>query len=70
MFLDEDVPGGATAYMMQEVLEQQGGYQFLDAKPRTITAKANRGAYGSDGDYYCKPQVEESFDTIVEMILE
>lgn len=70
LFLDEDVPGGATAYMMQEVLEQQGGYQFLDAKPRTITAKANRGAYGSDGDYYCKPQVEEIFDTIVEMILE
>lgn len=54
IFMDEDVPGGATAYMMQQVLEQQKGYQFLDASPITITAKAHRCPYGSDGDYFTK----------------
>lgn len=59
IFLDEDVPGGTTAYMMQEVLEKQGGYQWLDSQPTTISAKAHRPAYGSDGDYWSKPNVEE-----------
>lgn len=59
VFLDEDVPGGASAYMMQEVLERQGGYRWLDSAPRTITAKAHRPPYGSDGDYFTKPNVED-----------
>ncbi|MCD8528707.1 MAG: transketolase [Chitinophagales bacterium] len=55
VFFDEDVPGGASAYMMQQVLEEQNGYKYLDAKPITISAKAHRGAYGSDGDYLASP---------------
>lgn len=70
VFADEDVPGGATAYMMQEVLEIQNGYQYLDAKPTTITAKAHRPAYGSDGDYFSKPNIEDVFDTIYLMLQE
>jgi len=64
VFADEDVPGGATAFMMQKVLEEQGAYQFLDAKPITITAKEHRPAYGSDGDYFSKPNVETIFDQV------
>jgi len=64
VFLDEDVPGGASAYMMQEVLEKQGAYKFLDSEPITIAAKAHRGAYGSDGDYFSKPNAEEIFEAI------
>ncbi|MBX2898399.1 MAG: transketolase [Cyclobacteriaceae bacterium] len=64
LFADEDVPGGATAFMMQEVLEVQGAYQFLDAAPRTLTAKEHRPAYGSDGDYFSKPNAEDVFDTV------
>jgi pyruvate/2-oxoglutarate/acetoin dehydrogenase E1 component/TPP-dependent pyruvate/acetoin dehydrogenase alpha subunit len=70
LFLDEDVPGGATAYMMQEVLEKQGGYQYLDAKPRTLSAKANRTAYGSDGDYFVKPNAEDVADLLLTMMVE
>jgi pyruvate/2-oxoglutarate/acetoin dehydrogenase E1 component/TPP-dependent pyruvate/acetoin dehydrogenase alpha subunit len=70
LFLDEDVPGGATAYMMQEVLEKQSGYQYLDAKPRTLSAKANRTAYGSDGDYFVKPNAEDVADLLLEMMME
>ena len=68
LFLDEDVPGGATAYMMQQVMEIQGGFRHLDAEPRTLTAKEHRPAYGSDGDYYSKPSAEEVFDVIYEMM--
>lgn len=64
VFLDEDVPGGATAYMMQEVLERQGGYHWLDAEPRTLTAKAHRPAYGTDGGYFSKPNVEDIFEAV------
>ncbi len=64
VFVDEDVPGGATAYMMREVLEVQSGYQWLDSEPRTITGTAHRPAYGSDGDYYSKPNVEQIFDAV------
>jgi 2-oxoisovalerate dehydrogenase E1 component len=70
VFADEDVPGGATAFMMQKVLEEQGGYQFLDSKPLTITGKEHRPAYGSDGDYFSKPSVEEVVDLIYEMMRE
>ncbi|MGC1240519.1 MAG: thiamine pyrophosphate-dependent enzyme [Chryseosolibacter sp.] len=63
-FADEDVPGGATSFMMQEVLEVQNAYQYLDAKPITITGKAHRPAYASDGDYFSKPNAEEMFEQI------
>jgi pyruvate/2-oxoglutarate/acetoin dehydrogenase E1 component/TPP-dependent pyruvate/acetoin dehydrogenase alpha subunit len=62
LFVDEDVPGGATAYMMRQVLEEQKGFWWLDAEPRTVSAKAHRPAYGSDGDYFSKPNREEIFD--------
>ncbi|HUR30079.1 MAG TPA: thiamine pyrophosphate-dependent enzyme [Saprospiraceae bacterium] len=68
LFLDEDVPGGATAYMMQEVLQNQDGYYHLDHQPRCLTAKAHRPAYGSDGDYFSKPNPEEVASVILEML--
>jgi len=70
VFLDEDVPGGASAYMMQQVLEIQNGYRYLDAKPVTITAQANRPAYATDGDYFCKPNPEDIFWIVYNMIRE
>jgi 2-oxoisovalerate dehydrogenase E1 component len=70
LFLDEDVPGGATAYMMQEVLERQGGFYWLDAAPRTLAAAAHRAAYGRDGDYWSKPNVETVFDAVYEIVRE
>ncbi len=68
VFLDEDVPGGATSYMMQKVIEEQSGYLYLDAKPLTITAKEHRAAYSSDGDYFSNPNAEDVFDTIYDMM--
>jgi len=70
IFADEDVPGGASAFMAQKVLEEQGAYEFLDAKPLTISAKEHRPAYGSDGDYFSKPNPEDVFDTIYEVMVE
>ncbi len=70
LFLDEDVPGGASAYMMQEVLERQRGYEFLDAPPKTLTAKPHRSAYSSDGDFYCKPNEWDIVHIVYEMIHE
>lgn len=70
LFIDEDVPGGATAYMMQEVIEEQGGYFHLDSPARTLSAKAHRPAYGSDGDYWSKPNPETVFDAVYEMMHE
>ena len=70
LFLDEDVPGGASAYMMQEVIEKQDGYFHLDSKPRTLSSKAHRPAYGSDGDYWSKPNSETVFDAVYEMMHE
>jgi pyruvate/2-oxoglutarate/acetoin dehydrogenase E1 component len=70
VFLDEDVPGGATAYMMRQVLETQGGYHWLDHPPRTETAKPHRPVYGSDGDYACKPNRESIFRAVYEMVRE
>jgi pyruvate/2-oxoglutarate/acetoin dehydrogenase E1 component/TPP-dependent pyruvate/acetoin dehydrogenase alpha subunit len=64
VFFDEDVPGGATAYMMQKVLEEQDGYKYLDAPPRTVTAKAHRAAYSTDGDYFSNPNAEDVFDAV------
>ncbi len=70
IFADEDVPGGATAFMMQQVLEVQGAYRYLDATPRTITAKEHRPAYGSDGDYFSKPNSEEVFEVVYNLMNE
>jgi pyruvate/2-oxoglutarate/acetoin dehydrogenase E1 component/TPP-dependent pyruvate/acetoin dehydrogenase alpha subunit len=70
LFLDEDVPGGATAYMMQEVLERQGGFHWLDSQPRTLTAAAHRAPYGRDGDYWSKPNVEDVFDAVYGLMAE
>jgi pyruvate/2-oxoglutarate/acetoin dehydrogenase E1 component len=70
VFIDEDVPGGAAAYMFNKVMEEQGAYRWLDCKPRTITAKAHRPAYGSDGDYFSKPNTEEIVEVIREMMAE
>ncbi len=70
VFLDEDVPGGGTAYMLQQVVEKQGAYFWLDSEPRTITAKDHRPAYGSDGDYFSKPNREQVFEVIYELMNE
>jgi pyruvate/2-oxoglutarate/acetoin dehydrogenase E1 component/TPP-dependent pyruvate/acetoin dehydrogenase alpha subunit len=70
LFVDEDVPGGTTAYMMQEVIEKQGGYYHLDSEPRTLSGKAHRPAYGSDGDYWSKPNAETVFDAVYELMNE
>lgn len=70
VFADEDVSGGATAFMMQKVLEEQGAYRWLDAQPLTIPAKDHRPAYGSDGDYFSKPNVEEIVDKVYAMMHE
>jgi 2-oxoisovalerate dehydrogenase E1 component len=70
LFIDEDVPGGTTAYMLQEVIEKQGGYYWLDSPPRTLPGKEHRPAYGSDGDYWSKPNVEQVFENAYEMMHE
>jgi len=70
LFLDEDVPGGTTAYMMQEVLEKQGAWQFLDSPPKTLTGKEHRPAYTTDGDYFSKPSAEDIFDEIYAIMKE
>ena len=64
LIVDEDVPGGCSAYLLQEIVEKQGAYKFLDSAPQTLTAKAHRPAYASDGDYYSKPSAEDIFETI------
>jgi len=66
--VDEDVPGGASAYILQQIIEQQNGYFQLDAAPITITARAHRPAYGTDGDYFSKPNVEEIYDQIFQLL--
>jgi pyruvate/2-oxoglutarate/acetoin dehydrogenase E1 component len=70
LFVDEDVPGGASAYMFNNVMEVQEGYRWLDVSPRTLTSKAHRPAYGSDGDYFSKPNVEEVIKVAKEMMAE
>ena len=64
LFLDEDFPGGGTAYMLQQVLENQDIFRYLDSEPATLSAKEHRGAFGSDGDYFCKPNAEDIINTI------
>lgn len=70
LVVDEDVPGGASAYLLQEIVENQNGYQHLDSKPQTLTSKAHRPAYGTDGDYFSKPSAEDIFEKIYEIMHE
>jgi hypothetical protein len=70
LFLDEDVPGGASAFMLQQVLEVQGAYQFLDSAPITLAAREHRAGYGQDGDYFSKPQVEDVLEAVLQMMRE
>jgi 2-oxoisovalerate dehydrogenase E1 component len=70
IFFDEDVPGGATAYMMQKVLEEQGGFRYLDTEPKTLTANDHRPAYSTDGDYFSNPNAEDVFELCYRMMLE
>ena len=70
LVIDEDVPGGASAFILQEILETQDAYRFLDSKPQTLTAKEHRPAYGSDGDYFSKPSLEDIFEKVYEIMHE
>lgn len=70
LFLDEDVPGGATAFMMQNVLDRDGGYRYLDSPPKCLSGKEHRPAYGTDGDYFSKPNSEDVFYAVFEIMHE
>lgn len=70
LVVDEDVPGGASAYLLQQILEVQKGYRHLDSEPQTLTSKAHRPAYGTDGDYFSKPSVEDVFEKVYELMHE
>ncbi|PAM93818.1 transketolase [Flavobacterium sp. IR1] len=70
LVIDEDVPGGASAYIMQQILEEQDAYKHLDSKPQTLAAKAHRPAYGTDGDYFSKPSAEDIFEKVYDMMHE
>ena len=70
MIVDEDVPGGASSYILQELLNNQNIYQYLDSEPRLVTAKEHRPPYGSDGDYTSKPSFEDIFDEIYNLMRE
>ena len=70
LFIDEDVPGGASAFMMQKVIEEQNAYRWLDSAPATLAAQEHRAAYGSDGDYFSKPSTDDVFDKVYDMIRE
>lgn len=70
LVVDEDMPGGASAFIMTEILEHQNGYQYLDSKPQTLTAKPHRPAYATDGDYFSKPSTEDVFEKVYAMMHE
>ncbi|MGV6829135.1 MAG: alpha-ketoacid dehydrogenase subunit alpha/beta [Flavobacteriales bacterium] len=70
LVIDEDVPGGASSYILNEIVEKQNGYQYLDSKPQTLTAKQHRPAYGSDGDYFSKPSQEDIFEKVYQIFSE
>jgi pyruvate/2-oxoglutarate/acetoin dehydrogenase E1 component len=70
LVIDEDVPGGASAFILQQIVEEQKGYNHLDSQPQTLAAKAHRPAYGTDGDYFSKPSVEDIFEKVYEMMHE
>jgi pyruvate/2-oxoglutarate/acetoin dehydrogenase E1 component len=68
LFVDEDVPGGATAYMMQKVIDEDGGFHHLDSEATCLTAKAHRPPFGSDGDYFSKPSAEDIIEKVYEIM--
>ncbi|NNK73764.1 MAG: transketolase, partial [Flavobacteriaceae bacterium] len=70
MVIDEDVPGGASAYILNDILNRQKGYQYLDSRPVTLTSKEHRPAYGSDGDYFSKPSAEDIFESVYAVLNE
>jgi pyruvate/2-oxoglutarate/acetoin dehydrogenase E1 component/TPP-dependent pyruvate/acetoin dehydrogenase alpha subunit len=70
IFIDEDVPGGATAFMMQKVIEEQDAYRYLDSEPKTLASKEHRPAYGTDGDYFSKPSTDDVFDAVYDIFHE
>ena len=70
LIIDEDLPGGASAYILQQIIEVQDGYTYLDSKPQTLTSKAHRPAYGTDGDYFSKPSTEDIYEKIFAMMNE
>ncbi|OWP86011.1 transketolase [Flavobacterium covae] len=70
LIVDEDVPGGAAAYILQQIVEEQKAYKYLDSQPETLTARAHRPAYGTDGDYFSKPSVEDIFEKVYEIMHE
>ena len=70
LVIDEDVPGGASAYILQKIIEEQDGYTYLDSKPQTLTSKAHRPAYGTDGDYFSKPSADDIYEKIYAMMSE
>lgn len=70
LVIDEDVPGGASAFILQQIIDEQGAYNYLDSKPQTLTAKAHRPAYGSDGDYFSKPSIEDIYEKVYAMMHE
>jgi pyruvate/2-oxoglutarate/acetoin dehydrogenase E1 component len=70
LVIDEDVPGGASAYIMQEIIENQNAYIHLDSKPQTLAAKEHRPSYGTDGDYFSKPSIDDIFDAAYQIMHE
>lgn len=70
LVIDEDVPGGASAYILQEIVEKQGAYEFLDSAPQTLAAQPHRPAYGTDGDYFSKPNAEDIFEKVYQIMHE
>ncbi|NAS13127.1 alpha-ketoacid dehydrogenase subunit alpha/beta [Poritiphilus flavus] len=70
LIIDEDVPGGCAAYLLQDIIERQGAYRYLDSAPQTLTSKAHRPAYASDGDYFSKPNAEDIFEKVYEIMHE
>ena len=70
LVVDEDVPGGASAYILQNIIENQKGFYHLDSEPQTLAAKAHRCAYGKDGDYFSKPSIEDVFEKVYAMMHE
>jgi len=70
LIVDEDVSGGASAYILQKILEGQNGYYFLDAQPKTLTAKDHRPPYGTDGDYFSKPSLDDIIEAVYNMMNE
>ncbi len=70
LVIDEDVPGGASAYILQKIIEEQGAYQYLDSQPQTLAAQEHRPAYGTDGDYFSKPSIEDIFEKVYSILSE